>query len=483
MASMNDALREIDFDNAMLEDSAPLMALWNAIAVRYSVLNRTPSSTFWWSTVEYGSTRMQLIKAIKDAINALAPSFIDMEYPYWDFNWTKFPQMHSSKKISKDEDHNLNLLPANGMSFDDKSIDLYRKFLKNCAYWLLKFHAIKSDKSWYDETYRRSWQWRSFEAPLFPLEYNAYENGTYIEGASASTLTQLQNGGQGILDRTGGSFLKNGFLVHFEAHRNESRHFSHERNAPLKEYHDSDLGLDATGIPHILNTINPTGYEATMYWYVIPQTNWAQHNIGNQLDFEYAVTGTDSGTSKTWGDQNQYSGTEYSVESTSCLEEFYTYRRGEPKREHHVLTEASWNSTGTKRTIDTNWSDDGSRSFNIVDTTEHDSYRPGTLNWRNYTEYHCPTFNDLVQPMSSLPPRFSPGMISPHETISFTVCEMNALPTPSYPIPPIQYPAGIYEWGIEKTSNYYYYGNTGWYPVLDFGDFVIPEPEEEEGSS
>lgn len=492
------ALRD-RIDEAMLEDGKILNEIQQMALQRASVVGVRLQTV----ETDHHTPIIEILKALKQMVYSLAPKFINMEYPYWDMCWAEFPRNYSVvfdpgssrvpatyDEISMDEEHNLNVIPQVDTSFGPDNIDLYRNFLKNVVYWLEKFRYVKSQWSTYDETYKRQWEWwKRYDTLRERYYYEAQEQLQGLEEADASTLTTLMESGQGVIDDINEYGVYHPFIgVEMNSARHISKAHNHGRNTPLTDYETDDIGTQSPwnvrGVPHNVITSNPAGYYAEGLWFVVPFTDRAGSVQKSNFD-SIAVTGLNSGTLKKWGDQNQFSATAYDSAASSEVKEEFVFRRNAPKGVLHETFDRNTSGTGTHTLTRTKWSRDGSESYVYENTTEPDSSWPSSSNTYTSEEYVYPTFGGLVPPLTEgVLPCFSMGQIAPHETGVFTVCEMNSIPT-DYPIPPVKYPDGeTFVWDISSGCSRRYYGQTRWYPVLDYGEYLteLPDPEEEETS-
>lgn len=476
------AVEEQDFNeianNAKLEDLEPLNYLVGMLKDRMSVVNYGDNSDCWdrLLSMKTNTTLIEILSDIRWIICNIANRFINMDYPYWDKCWSTFPQMYSQTILDQDEEHNLQVWPVRDSSFDNASIAQYRKFLKSAYYWLKKFRYVKSSQSAYDEIYWRSWswyQWPDWDNNGGSYTYDALENGHGVENPTAGTLALLQQSGQGVLQRTGGDLGPLTLQCEMNNSNRIEQKISHASNSPLYQLdykaQDQQYPRRASGIPHNLITANPTCFAAEVLWFVVPNV------VPYKKHIESVVT-PDSGTPETWGWQSQFTGRDYDAEESSTTTEEYESRRGQDKLVKYENRQLNKSHTGTKHTILTRWSDDGTRSYEYSNTTTTDSQSPFESHDLDYEEYVYPTFGGLVQPLSSAPPTFSVGWAAPHQTITFHAFDQNALPT-DYPIPTVRF-SGNPMYGITSNGVVSYRGATKWYPVLDFKDFSTEVPEE-----
>lgn len=478
------AVEERDFNeianNAKLEDLEPLNYLVGMLRDRMSVVDYGDNSDCWdrLLSMKTNTTLIEILSDIRWIICNIANRFINMDYPYWDKCWSTFPQMYSQTILDQDEEHNLQVWPVRDSSFDNASIAQYRKFLKSAYYWLKKFRYVRSNLSAYDEMYKRWWVWRQWphwDNNGGSYTYDASENGHGVENPTAGTLALLQQSGQGVLQRTGGGFLTTVSLQPEMHNSNRAdKIIDHGNNSPLYQLEYKTQDQQAPGnmesLPHNLMTANPTCFATEVLWFVVPKVVPYKKHIET-------TTTPDSGDPITWGWWSQFTELNYDADESSTTTENYESRRGQDKLVEYETKQLSVSGDGTKHTVLTRWSDDGTRSYEYSNTTTADSQYPYQSNDLDYEEYVYPTFGGLVRPLSSTPPTFSAGWARPHQTITFHVFDQNSLPT-DYPIPTVIFPGGNTMFGIQSSGKVSYSGRTMWIPVLDFKDFSTEVPEE-----
>ena len=484
MAEIDEQLAPIEerIETCGLEDATVLMEIQKMALKRASAVDVNLSP---W-TFDRQLVVLQKLINLKSMVYALAPKFINMDYPYWDLNWYEFPKTYSTSysrnnrdDLADDEEHAINVLPQVGASFDAESMAIYRKFLKNLVYWLKRFRYVRSTLSEYDETYSRQWEWNKWADPSsLEYKYSAMEQNHSLENVDASTLAALMSSGEGVIYRTNypGSKIQS-LSVDMNSALNAAKYYDHTRNGPLTTVQDEGWGTQVPknieNIPHNLITANPTCFSVEGLWFVVPNfmPTWRHTNT--------VVTELDSGTTIRWGDQNQFSGTEYGRVATSTVTENFTYRRNAPKRTLYETIQRNVSGTGHRTMTATRWSSDGTRSYDYEHVDEPNTQSPWSRNEWGEDKYVYPTFGGLIPPLTEgVLPCFSIGEIAPHGSKTFTVCDQHSLPT-DYPVPTIKYPQGeTFVWGASSYCSISYNGSTKWWPILDFGDFVIPEPEE-----
>lgn len=484
MAEIDEQLAPIEerIETCGMEDATILMEIQEMALKRASAVDVNLSP---W-TFDRQLVVLQKLINLKSMVYALAPKFINMDYPYWDLNWYEFPKTYSTSyrgnnrdDLADDEEHAINVLPQVGASFDAESMAIYRKFLKNLVYWLKRFRYVRSTLSEYDETYSRQWEWTKWADPSsLEYKYSALEQGHSLENVDESTLATLISSGEGVIYRTNypGSKIQS-LSVSVDSALGVTKYYDHTWNGPLTTVQDEDWGTQSpkniVNIPHNLITANPTCFSVEGLWFVVPNfiPSWTHTNT--------VITELDSGTTRRWGNQNQFSGTEYEGVASSSETETFTYRKNEPKRTVYETVERNVSGTGHHTKTSTRWSSDGTRSYEYEHINEPDSASPYSGNTWSEEKYVYPTFGGLVPPLTEgVLPCFSIGEIPPHESKTFTVCDQHSLPT-DFPIPTLKFPQGeTFVWSVESSCSIRYNGSTKWWPILDFGDFTIPEPEE-----
>jgi hypothetical protein len=260
--------------------------------------------------------------------------------------------------------------------------------------------------------------------------------------------------------------------IYIREYHNQTKTIRLDRDTGLYEEVENSCGYEISHVPQNLITANPTCYRARLLWFIVPD-NWRGYF---QREFSpIEVTAKEAWATRRWGPNNENTETEY-----TATDGYSEIRDEECHRGEWKETWLSHRSKTTTHNRRTNWTDDGTRSAVVVDeTTEHSEDYPGT-NWNDedLTEYEG---FGRVSGLTSAPPCFEAGTIEPHEKLSVHVCDQNALPAPSYARPtPVHIGAGTYCFGIGSIAMAEVYAGTKWVPILDFGDFEIPEPEEED---
>lgn len=481
MAEIDEQLEDCGMENADVLMEIQDMALKRASAVD---VNLTP-----W-TFDRQLTVLQKLINLKNMVYSLAPKFVNMDYPYWELNWSEFPKTYSTSysrnnrdDLADDEEHAINVLPQVGCSFDDESMELYRKFLKNLVYWLRKFRYVKSDKSYTDKTFQRKWEgvkrWDSWTGEY---KYDDFmENGNYYTG-SASEFARLMSSQEGYLYRDRVIDANPSLSVYMGYNSlNENRYHDHTRNGPLIEVVQEDRHYQITNVPHNLITSNPTCYQADVYWYLVPKTNAHDNSLVHMID-HVQVTDVEVWTTYTWGDQNQFTETNYNPTRSERIQTDYVGRNMTVDKEYEYQKQIMSSSPSDTHQIKlTRWSKDGERSYVYEDTTTHGSSTPWSRNNMDDEKRMLNGLGKITVPGagSHEPPRFLAGSVSPHETLTYNLCEMDALPAPPE-WPSYIDPGGTFVWGVDKWCSCDRNASCEMYPILDFGDFTIPDPEEEE---
>ena len=477
-----EAIDEIDFDEAKLEDSAPLEAIRSAILTRCSATKSSVLSELS-KPISLNATNVAMLQALRSGIESLAPKFINMDYPYWDYDWREFPVMYSADTMRKDAEHSMSVLPAISSSFDDDSIAVYRTFLKNCVYWLKKFRYVRV-QSKYNKRLKREWSWRQTYA-FFTLEdeYSASENGTTLDNVTSSTLSALKNSQAGVITNDNPSGLRDYHDISCEYFLDNFKRMTYPTrpDGPLQEVHEIWWTYRFQNVPQKLWTYNGTAYSADLYWYVRPKPTSSAWNYQRNY---YWVTQYDNGTVYRWGDNNQFSGTWYSPQKAKASTEEFQGIRWSNKSTDYSSSE----STGTEliqRLIKTNWTRDGSRSCVVTDETTTTPYT-GLVADANSGSSTIVEFNDLGLGINvvgtSAPPRIKSATMQPHSSYTLDICNGTNLPAPNFAPPGVDYGPGDSNpplWTYRYESLYRVYASSTIMAVLDFGDYSIPDPEEE----
>ena len=449
---------DFDFDTVGLEDCAVLEGLADMVRDRASAvgLDVLPADRAL-GAFDRRPPSIAAVAALADAVNALAPRYVDMDFPYWDNNWADFPKMHSAAKIAADPDHSLSVVPQAGSTFDAGSLEAYRTLLKNIHWWLLKFRYVKAD-SWRDRTYRRDWSWeKSWDYATEDYDVHAEENGQTV----TKGLQDLRLGGAGEDDDPNPSGWASEFTVTCHGGCTASRDYSHGRNTPLYQRAPVSHHYSLRGMPHVLTTRNPTAFTANLLWFIVPDGR--MHRTLSQEE----VTQTELWTVEEWGDwPNHFTANLYHSDGGTREYVSSDLVRGDWKE---TLLQ-SWAGTA-ERTRRTNWSSDGERSLVVQDDTETiPEFDPGS-NGYDLTEDRFNTFGLAPTPSASEAPMIVEATILPHGSHSWTVCGKTALPGPNMPWPePVWVGTDLYD--LLSTSSVSYSGSTRWVAVLDLGEFT-----------
>lgn len=486
-------------DNAGLEDAGLLEEIQQMAMVRASVVKVNLSGLAF----SLHTPVIDKLKALRQMVYTLAPNFINMDYPYWDLTWVKFPQMfcvatHHGQgswdpdtvdEIGNDEEHNLNVLPQFGSSFDDESIAIYRKFLKNLVYWLQKFRYIVSKQTAYDMRYKRTWQTRTdwddwdWQYELLSLRINGQ---SYTDPIPISTLKSSNEGVQQDYYPPS-SFIKESISVEGREFRNSDKTFTYRSrwsDIPLTEIdpYTDNYGYEISGVPGNLTTNNPTGLPVTLSWFIVPSAggrNAKGNPVKKELN-EYIVTQTKKSHQETWGSQSQYTEWSYSATAATDMHSDYESHRDSFKETSYEME----GETRYQKRV-TNWSEDGERSA-VVESEDHpiEPWTPhSSQSDRTEKRFVYPNFG-LTTLQEGVRPCFEAGVIQPHASLTYHVCDQSSLINPGLSEIVSQYVGqDQFKWGITLWSSIDLSFTTRWVPVLDFGDFTIPDPEEEEGNS
>ena len=488
-----------------LEDCDILEQIQEMIQVRASVVGLK----FAPLDFDHCATLLDKLQLLRDRVYALAPYFINMDYPYWQDGWATFPKMYTTSwhqdwdksftsvdELAMDEEHNINKLPQTDTSFTDETMDLYHKYLENLVYWLKKFRYVKALKTWYDKSVQRNWSWQ------LRWDYTNWKqtNSSTVNGQSSSgevTEGELRQGGEGTVYQNGPRQIRSeGYLqVRWEEGGFMRKYYDYDWNHPLTEMvegeHTYHAGRGGNGIPCNLTTANPASYQAELLWFVVPGSNrYAGHseNAGKgwlvKDTQDYLVTDVEHwGSYHTWGPNSEYGAWEWhavdgSGESTLSYTDFFNGEYKETANYHNVWSTPGYNRRSTKTTVRTNWTPDGTRSAVVENTTEQDTDTNQPYDNSRWKEYFEMQNFGLVTWQEGERPCFSAGNIAPHESTTYHVCDESSVPTPTYQFNWDYPPNSTFNWGVNEESHITLYAYTNWYPILDYGDYIIPEPEE-----
>lgn len=463
---------------ACLEDEAPLTEILDMIQTRASAVNLTGQSIRdLGQAFPHNATVISKIQWLRDMIWTLAPKFVNMDYPYFDKNWTEFPKFYSANQIKDDQEHGINVLPAKGSSFDDDSIEAYRTVLANMIYWLEKFRYVFADKSFYDKTFKREWYWnRDYDWSTWDYEYDSTENGVSGHEPSMAGLAGRMNG---VVDDAGPPrwFITSsghGVFAEYWEHKTKMYRYkdSYSNSKPMTVWEPTSHKFELSHVPHILTTRNPTCFAPTLYWYIVPNANQYSDFDRNVSNSE--VTEKEVWRTFTWGPNDEYSATEYVAKddtgrSTQTRESSY---RNQWKQTYSGVHE------GLQFTeTNTTYSSDGQRSLTKTETTELTSPWSVYTQWYDVEEDKIPTFG-LVSMDANTAPRHEAGTIAPYSSLSWTVCEQNALIDPGVPQPVATYAGMEACYDIDQLTWLTYACASRWVPILDFGEFSTEVPEQ-----
>lgn len=449
-----------DLDNIGMEDAGPLDAIIEMASKRVSAVRFT--GRYIYPITFRGQTPLlKKLERLREIVETLAPNFVDMDYPYWDLNWVMFPTTYTVDQIHRDREHGLNVLPASLSSFDDQSITVYRTFLKNVVYWLGKFRYQVGLLTYYDKTFKRSWSWNDWS----PWG-RATENGESVD----KDLAALKSSQVGIVKYSEPRYLNtiHGFSVSINEFVSQSKNIFLDRNTGPYENIENEHSYSIENVPQNLITNNPTAYRAKVLWFIVP--NGWRNRMRRNFD-PYVVTNVSAWVDHHWGPNNQNTATEYTPSDG------YSENREEEAHRGQFL-ECSFNrrSKNARQIRETNWSDDGTRSAVIRDETTPQSDSIPSTNWNETDFDEFEGFGRVA--LTSAPPCFEAGTVEPHGKLTFHVCDQNALPAPSY-TPPNPVHLGTYCFGVGSIAWAEVDADTRWIPILDFGDYEIPQPEED----
>lgn len=475
---MAESTESATVEHGDFEESDPFKKVTDMILTRASAIGSN-SSAFKRLYFDHVPTQIDRLQLIRDAVYALAPNFVNMDYPYWDYCWAKFPQFYSQDMIDRDEEHSLNILPTNLCSFNESSLDLYHKFMDNAVYWLQKFRYARCKNSWrnkkfnltisYDKVYK---YFRNGQIEYYNWHYYRDADGQSVDYPDM-TINWLRNYSTGwVYDDGLDQNTENGFSVYLREYHNIYKIMDTpgREDLPMQDIDpDRDnYGREIQYMPQDIIGGNPSGYQAELLWFII---NEGYKNQWTKSKNEVAITEYEQIGTVRWGSQNQFSAPQYSPTEGTELTASYVSRRNDYKE-----TESDLKSGTTERKVKTNWSDDGTRSAVISDTTTSISHYVPSGETINVSQHAHPTFG-FVTFSADTWPCFSAGMIEPHGSLSYHVCDQTSLLLPTWGELTQPYVDQNYQYRWEEQSLLNYWGTTQWIPILDFGDYIIPEPE------
>ena len=154
-----------DFATATITDAAPLLAIADALRERQAAANaaRThldaPTSSFvfpggWSGAVYYArpsfAPSLDRLLAVRSYMCNIAQYFVRLEDERYGWSsWSTFPIRYSREDLLCGE-HSLAMVPSPGSPEQSAaSIDAYRTFLGNCAWWLKKFRYVDASVNAY----------------------------------------------------------------------------------------------------------------------------------------------------------------------------------------------------------------------------------------------------------------------------------------------------------------------------------------------
>ena len=155
-----------DFSEASITDAAPLDALGVAVAERAAAASAGTGShvTTDFPPASYSSDPvLSRLVALRNALRALAPRFVRLEDDRYKWEaWSRFPIAYSGDNLMKGE-HSLAVLPMPGApERSAESLEIYRTFLANCAWWIEQFRYVNvSDRSYFtrESTTNETWSY------------------------------------------------------------------------------------------------------------------------------------------------------------------------------------------------------------------------------------------------------------------------------------------------------------------------------------
>lgn len=475
------ALLDADLDNATLEDATPLIEIQEMAAVRAGAVkvNFTPTNFFETAPSE------SALKKLRDLVYALGKEFINMDYPYYYLGWALFPLRFTNGNPQADaegsrrphreplgtygmyinREHPIEDIPPIDSCFDSDTVEKYRTFLKNLVYWLRKFRYVRMPY-WTTKTFKRKWSWSNYWWSG-QMNEEAYENGL----SSNKSLGSLKSGGEGTVVTNYIQYWdQTAFSTQGSIDRHQQKYWDHERNGPLQEHTDNYYDFEIAQIPENVVVPNPTAYAVTAYCYMSPEVNIDRGQFFIEDDWTW-ITDADTRTI-TWGYENQYTGTYYDAENGERSNTRKSFRNGQMKE---IYSDTIVDNT--RREITTAWTDDGSRSVVLEDNSS--SYGNLYTYWHSIDERLFEDFhftNGMAS--SSVQPCRNLGTINPHENLVWEVCTQSTIPTTRLDFGTPVY-NGIQAWGIGLDYIDDRAFQMHWTIILDFGDFEIPEPEEE----
>lgn len=466
-----------------LEDSNCLNEIVDMLMTRASAVGVSLTGHKEYA-FDYQCTQLDKLMYIRNAVLNLASNFINMDYPYWDYCWSKFPQFYSADYINRDEEHNLNILPTHFSSFDNESVRLYHKFLDNVVYWIRKFRYARARKSWRTKQFnlrcsydKQLFYYQSSGTPVYSWGSYYYDqdgHAVYVEDDSF-TPTDVWQYATGYVYRDTPSITNDGsFSVQIWDYHHLNKAFvvpGRYADMPLQNVdpYRQNNGREMSYIPEDLVTRNPSCYVAEVLWFIVPNPTSYKKELNEDV-----VTEVEQSQYHTWGSQSQFGAWSYNATEGTHEQTEYRIRRNDYKEVDYQFRNES-----SKRHRVTNWSDDGTRSAVISDTTESAShYYPSSQEDRTISQVEFP-YPSLVPFNSTSRPCFSAGMIEPHGSVSYHVCDQSSVLLPSWTPPTPHYVDNNYCFGVNEWASLEYYGHTRWVPIFDFGDYLTEMPVSE----
>ena len=491
--------------DAGLEDSSWLDDIQGMVYARASAVGISfPPIDF-----EHSATLLDKLEALRTRVYTLAPYFVNMDYPYWRQGWAEFPKMFSTSwhrgrtgefdrvdDLAVDEEHAIDQLPQNCSSFDDDSLARYRRYIGNLVYWLKKFRYIKALKTWYDRSYRRNWDWvLSWDDNQWQQTSYATVNGVHMEGMTDAELRSVQDGrvwreGPRQIRAAGYiqvPWVERGFMrktYNYKSSRVDPQPVTQQ----MEGEHVYNVGDGGDGIPANLTTRNPTGYLADLLWFIVPSSNHSPEHAGKGLltdDMEdELVTNVEQWSYHRWGPNDEYGAWEYhavngSGQYSRIQRDFVNGDFKETYNDTNVWSTPGYNRRSTRTITRTNWTPTGDRSAEVEHYSEQDTSTNQPYDNRRTREYFQPQTFGLVHFDADTRPCFNAGTILPHDSLTYHVCDQDTLPGPSYQFNWDYVPNETYCFGVDDESSIWVDASTLWYPILDLGEYAVPEEPEE----
>ena len=420
-----------------------------------------------------GQPLLSRIVAIRDALCALAPCFV--EWGRDDYAWShyaKFPRCYEAADLLRGE-HSLAALPPFGAyEFDEDATELYRTFVANAVWWLRKFRYVVADESW--------WARRLTAGGVHVKRWSNDPNGTPDDRETGDPLEVV------LADptRTSGKYTTTTrcrMRLYRSIYRYDA-HFLATADDPITGDSIHNIPVTITGYRRQeaeridnavyycdLRVVNPTGIGADVK--LVAKT------AGNHPAQTDHLSRTDEVRTE-WNPTRETSrrapgggGVRPRYVIARIEDRFYTHDRvrnelvgGEYRMTEEDFYSGKQNDFGTVRQIRQRWSEDGSEM--VVDSDETTpvdwmSFSEGTLGSYERTD-HDPFdgFGDAAAPGV-----FATGSVDPHATARF-LQEESSIPFPDCWDAVNQLPTQNTD---EKNRVYEAYLDFDIVPVLDFG--------------